>query len=255
MPDEIQQPSTSDAVQSEINVSTMPDQLPTEDVKGLKSAYQKVVEERNQLKAIATKMQQLEAIVGTLAPDELKKLKEAENQRQELESRMAQMTSQIESNLKTTYEQQLNQVREETKREKDARIKLEKRNEIVSLFAKFNGKGEELENFLALAAETFEYDPEQKAIARILDKGKPVFDDGQPISPDKWMETLRAKGGAYSACFDATNKSSGGGFVTGVSSAGGTQIYPASKMNEVYASDPDAPRKVRQGLIKFDHSR
>lgn len=239
----------------EIDVSSLPDQLPTEDVRGLKSAFEKLKKELSALKEKARAAEQYQKALDNISPEEAAKLKESIEKQRQLEEEIARIRSETESTLRRDFETQLAALSQRAQEEAQRRQELEKRVTIERYFNRSGGRSGEFDTFYQTIANRLEYDPQTGSVTRILDSnGKPIYENGKPITPEEFM--IKARQGHFGAmlqsAFEPYNKSSGAGLPSGVAGSDGVVYYHPDQINEILKADPyGAPAKIAKGLIQF----
>lgn len=240
---------------TELDVSQLPDEMPTENVKNLKSAFEKLKKELNVLKEKARAAEQYQKALDNISPEEAAKLKETLEKQRQLEEEIARIRSETESNLRRDFEMQLAALSQQAQEEARRRQELEKRVTVERFFSKSGGRSSEFDLFYRTISDRIEYDPQTGAITRVLDNnGKPIYENGKPITPEEFM--LKARQGHYGSmlqsAFEPFNKSSGAGLPSGVAGSDGVVYYHPSQLNELIKADPiGAPEKIAKGLIRF----
>jgi hypothetical protein len=236
-------------------VDSLPDTLPTEDVRGLKSTLQKLKKELAEMRMQAKLAERYRQALDNISPEEAERLKAELQSQKQLEEELLRVRSEVEQKIRSEYDQQLAATSAKLEAEAKARQELEKRVAIERVFNGSGGKGGEFDVFYTLIANRVEYDPESRQVTRVLDdSGKPMYHDGKPISLEEFMALARQGrcGSVLQAAFAPYNQATGAGVPSGTIGGDGVLYLRPNQLADFIKGDPlGAPEKIRKGIVKF----
>ena len=210
--------TSTDGATNEIDLSSVPDQLPTEDVKGLKSAFEK---QKQATQSAKKQLDDLRSMLNNKSPEEIQSaLKELQEAR-EREEQLQLLRAEAETQVKKDREELELRHRKEITALKTQLADKERSDVYMRLFTENGGVQNEWDTFNLVASRYWDYDPEKKAIIRFKKPdGTTLFaesGDGvkEATAKDFVLEIQNGTyGNALSQCFAPLNQSSGSGLPT-----------------------------------------
>lgn len=187
-----------------------------EQVKVLEATLAKEREQRKTFEVEAKKAHQYRTALGELDPARLDEIHSALDLQKKHEETLARAKSEAISERDQHYSQQLKELQSEKERVLQEHNGLKKRLAIQRYFSQteVSGRPSELEPFINLCGNQFDYDPATDAITRVKDvAGQEIFINGKSATPVDLLLQLRQgkQGFAIQSCFVPYNQSSGGG--------------------------------------------
>jgi hypothetical protein len=192
-----------------------------EQIKMLEDTIQKEREGRKVSEAEAKKAAQYRLALGELDPTRLDEINSALELQKKHETMLAQTKSEAAAERDRFYEAQLKELQAQNQLIQDQHNGLKKRLAIQRFFtqAEVNGRPSELDAFISLCGNQFDYDAIKDAIVKVKDAGgQEIFVGGKSATPVDLMLQMRQgkQGYAISSCFNPYNQSKGGGLpITG----------------------------------------
>jgi hypothetical protein len=235
-------PSTAEVDPLEVDTSTIPDTLPLEDVKGLKSAFDKL---KQQLADAKKREEELNAYRTAGSLTEIEELRKKLQESASYEEERGKIEHEIRTSIENEYRLLLTS---EQQRAKDAHSELERQREETAykeLFMRTGGKMQNYDDFQRLVKGRYlDFDQETGSFVNVRGAdGKPLFvtdskaDGARNATAEDFCLKVR-KGeitDALRSAFAPYDESSGSGFGTvggGGSGVGGKIMVPRSKMSD-----------------------
>lgn len=212
-PETAQQPS---ADSQDIDINSIPDQLPTEDVKGLKSTLEKYKKQVAQLKEYETLLNQ------GLTADQIQSQMQTLKQQQELQEQQERQMAELRAQYDQKHQESISEYNRRLQELQRSMAERDRQDEIKSIFEKggaippksdldAQGRREYISHFL-------EFNEDNKVVAFRDPNGKKLFvDDKQGGVRDATVEdfVFKVQQGEYGefmqAMFPPQNKASGSG--------------------------------------------
>jgi hypothetical protein len=260
---------TTELETPDLDLSQVPDVVPVEDVKGLKSALSKIKEQSAADKAradqVTARLKELEKTLEKINPDEYTRLKAEEQETIKLREEMAKQRLTIENEFKTQYETLLEKERTARTESDQKYLAITKKENLYKPFAEAGGLAKYFPDFQRLV-ESYVVFGDDGSIQRVVDKnGTPqyVTDErdkkAREMTPTEFaMECRQGKHGPIlKECFELYNKASGSGFNSGTKSGDGFVYLPKSEMSDFMAGggDPEKAKEntklVRAGKVRW----
>jgi hypothetical protein len=187
-----------------------------EQIKVLETTLAKERQERKNAEAEAKKAHQYRTALGELDPARLDEIHSALDLQKKHEETLARAKSEAIAERDQHYSSQLKALESEKERVLQEHNGLKKRLAIQRYFTQTEvaGRPSELESFINLCGNQFDYDPETDQITKVKDMtGQEIFIGGKSATPADLMLQLRQgkQGFAIQSCFTPYNQSSGGG--------------------------------------------
>lgn len=238
-PEQEQQSKAADPLS--IDTSTIPDEIPTEDVKGLKSAFEKLKAQVTELKGLQPKA----ALVDELSskginpqdlPAKILALQEQQKAQDLLEQKLAEERARAKAEQEQISQQYQGKISELTQ-ELNSQLR---RTELESVLGKAGGNVTDYNDFAAIAGRYIEFGDDQQIAGFKAPDGSTLYvDDEKQVGKVRAATVqdfiLKAKSGEYGKALQsilpAVNQSSGAGL-------------PGS-----YGVNPDGPIRLTQAQI------
>jgi len=187
-----------------------------EQIKVLEATLAKEREQRKAYEQEAKKAHQYRTALGELDPGRLDEIHSALELQKQHEATLAKAKSEAVAERDQHYSQQLKALEAEKERVLQEHNGLKKRLAIQRYFtqAEVSGRPSELDSFINLCGNQFDYDPETDQITKVKDaSGQEIFVGGKSATPVDLLLQLRQgkQGFAIQSCFVPYNQSSGGG--------------------------------------------
>lgn len=253
----------------EPDVEAIPDKVPVEDVKGLKSTLIKYKERANAAeeaaKAQADRLAALEKTIEKINPEEYERLKTAEAESAKLRDEMAKLSTTLREELKREYDARAEIDQKAKIQAEEKFIELNRRSDTNRYFNEAGGIGKHFTSFDRLIRDHLEY-AEDGTVKRVLDANKtPIYVTDEKNKKAReitaiefFLECRQGKHGPIlQNCFEPYNKASGSGFGAGVKGDDGVIYLPKSEMSEFMSGGGDPARAkentllVRQGKVRW----
>ncbi len=248
-----QQPSAA-----ELDVSSIPDQLPTEDVRGLKSTLEKLKAQVTELKGLQPKAQLIDQITQQgISTDELPARIAALKEQQKSEELLQQREAEIKAQAKAEQEQLQQRYQGEISKLTDQINAQTRRVQLEGVLGRAGGNVADYTDFAAIASRYIEFGDDQ-AISSFKDvDGSTLYvDDEKQVGKVRAATVddfiIKAKSGAYGKALQsilpAINQSSGAGLPnsSGGSSGTGPIVLTQAQINNMGSMSNDELQAIKK---------
>lgn len=247
-----------------LDVSQIPDELPKENVAGLKSAFEKIKAQLNELKPLKAKSDILDQLTTQgISPDQipakLAELKRQEVTAQEVERQIAQ----VQAREAAEREQLTQAYQSEIAKLNDTIQKSRRKEAYESVLSIAGGSAADYEDFSSIASRFIEFDENQGIKSFKAPDGKTLYvnDDtvvGKVKPATAYDFVLKIKKGDYGralqAIVPALNQATGSGLPSSVGIGGdGVLRITQAELNNMGQWPPNDPRlkAVRANKIQI----